>query len=139
MTPQPEMPDLPDGIGPHEGRELDLMLSGEKPLAMFCDVVPSPYEWPDAAFEPYVTSGRLFKREVMTNTSDGKYQVRHLYYALPHEVWRIEKAHNLVLQSFDRWCAEAAEACIQLGRLLGYAEKDIGVFVKWVEQTAARQ
>jgi len=54
---------MPKEIGPHEGRELGLMLAGEKPLAMFSDIVPSSYEWPDALFEPYVSSGVLLKRD----------------------------------------------------------------------------
>jgi hypothetical protein len=128
MTPQPA---LPDGIGPHEGRELDLMLTGEKPLAMFCDVVPSPYEWPDAAFEPHVMSGRFVKMDIITNTPDGKYQVRYLYFALPQEAWRIETAHALALKHFETWCPEATEACVRLGRLLGYREDDIQTFVQW--------
>lgn len=33
--------EIPEGIGPHEGKELELMLAGKKPLAMFSDVFPS--------------------------------------------------------------------------------------------------
>jgi hypothetical protein len=128
-------PALPHGIGPHEGRELDLMLSGEKPLAMFCDIVPSAYTWPDARFEPHVSSGRLVQKEMLTETPDGRYTVRHLYYALPHEAWRIDEAHALALMHFETWCDEAADVCAQLGRLLGYREDDIRRFIAWVEQT----
>ena len=34
------MQDLPEGIGPHEGREFDLMRRGEKHVAMFTDYEP---------------------------------------------------------------------------------------------------
>lgn len=135
MTPQPA---LPDGIGPHEGRELDLMLSGEKPLAMFCDIVPSPYEWPDAAFEPHVMEGRVVKKDIVGETPDGLHQVRYLYYALPDETWRIDVAHALAQKRFDTWCPEAAETCARLGHLLGYQEKDIQAFQTWSEQFICR-
>lgn len=131
--------DFPDGIGPHEGRELDLMLSGDKPLAMFSDIVSSGFEWPDEQFDPYVTSGALVKKEFRTNTPDGRFQVRHLYFALPDEAWRIEEAHDLSCRHFDAWNAEAEEACVKLGRLLGYAEGDIQAFVSWSNRNRATQ
>ena len=132
-------PDLPEGIGPHEGRELELMLSGEKPLAMFVDVIPSDYPWPDEQFEPYVSAGRLVKRECLTESHLEGNKVRHLYYALPDEVWRIEEAHKLSLKQYDAPCAEALEDCAQVGRLLGYQEKDIEAFLGWSEKIRATQ
>ncbi|SCA55967.1 Hemocin immunity protein (fragment) [Candidatus Terasakiella magnetica] len=44
---------LPEGVGPHEEKELDLMLSGDKPLAMFSDTIPSSMELPEVKFQPY--------------------------------------------------------------------------------------
>ena len=125
--------DFPDGIGPHEGRELDLMLAGDKPLAMFSDIVSSGFEWPDEQFDPYVTSGALVKKEFRTNTPDGRYEVRHLYFALPEEAWRIEEAHELNCLHFEAWNIEAQNACVKLGRLLGYEERDIQAFVAWTD------
>lgn len=31
---------LPDGVGPHEGREFDLMRNGKKSVALFNEVKP---------------------------------------------------------------------------------------------------
>ena len=129
-----QRPDLPKEIGPHDGRELDLMLAGVKPLAMFTDVVPSNYEWPDITFEPHVLSGTLVKREFLTDTKDGQHKIRHLYFALPGEAWRIEKAHTLSLMTFDTWCEKAEESCAQLGRLLGYEEDEIEAFIRWARE-----
>lgn len=42
-------PDLPLGIGPHEGRELELMLTGKIPEEII----------PESAFAPYVNSKKL--------------------------------------------------------------------------------
>jgi hypothetical protein len=128
MTDVPR-PAPPPGIGPHEGRELDLMLRGEKPLAMFCDVVPSGYDWPDEAFAPHVAAGRIVSKEVLTPTPDGRHTVRYLYYALPDEAWRIDAIHALVAtgeQDADRTETEA-----RIGRLLGYRDEDIQTFLRW--------
>ena len=70
---------IPEGIGPHEGRELELMLSGEKPLAMFSDVIASGFEWPDAEFQPHVSSGRLIKKEFLAQTPDGRHTLRTVF------------------------------------------------------------
>lgn len=132
-------PVVPDGIGPHEGRELDLLLAGEKPLAMFSDVLSSDYVWPDERFAPFVSKGALVKREFITETADGRHKIRHLYFALPNEAWRIEAAHDLSCKHFPVWCDEAEEVCANLGRLLGYREEDIQTFLAWAgKERAAR-
>jgi hypothetical protein len=109
------------------------MLAGTKPLAMFSDVVPSPYEWPDAAFDPHVAAGRLVKKEFLTNLPDG-HTVRHLFFALPGEAWRIEEAYALSLMHFDEPGIEADECCARLGRLLGYSENEIQAFLWWAKE-----
>lgn len=131
-------PDFPEGIGPHEGRELELMLAGKKPLAMFSDIVPSCYEWPDAVFEPHVSSGELVKKEFLTETPDGRHKVRTLFFALPDEAWRIDEAYALSRKQFETWCDEASETCARLGRLLGYREEDIRAFTLWSGQVRIR-
>ena len=133
-----EEDEIPEGIGPHEGRELELMLAGKKPLAMFGDVIQSDYEWPDAQFEPYVESGVLVKKEFITKVFDGRYDLRRLFYALPDEVWRIEKVKALAETSYGGWCDEAAQDCMQIGRLLGYDEADIQTFIRWVDRNKPR-
>jgi len=130
-------PTLPPGVGPHEGRELDLMLGGAKPLAMFCDVGPSGSEgwaYPEAFFAPHVATGRLVMREVCETLSDGPGSVRHLYYALPTEAWRIDAAQALSEAKFSPGDPMAHEACARLGRLLGYRETEIRAFLNWVGQ-----
>jgi len=58
-----DRPDNEPSVGPHEGRELDLMLAGRKPLSMFSSVTNMD-EWPDeATFDEVVASGRLTKAE----------------------------------------------------------------------------
>src|SRR5690606_29233921 len=55
----------PEGVGPHEDRELELMLAGTKPLAMFGDAVGSAQEAPEDAFAPYVADGAIIRREAV--------------------------------------------------------------------------
>ena len=128
-------PDLPPGIGPHEGRELELMLAGVKPLAKFADVVGSEALWPEDDFAPHVAAGRIVMQEYFSCSADGRHDIRHLYYALPGEVWRIAKVHALDLKSYDGgWNDEAVADSMETGRLLGYSEDEVRRFADWVRK-----
>lgn len=124
---------LPPGIGPHEGRGLELMLAGKKPLAMFNDDWPSDMEPPEISFDPYVTEGRFVKDEMYVSASafkDGR--LRYYYYALPGEEWRIARMMEVQrMFNVDR-IPTTPELETETGRLLGYDEADIKVFVdRW--------
>lgn len=122
----------PPEIGPHEGRELELMLSGVKPLAYFCELTRAEFDWPDEDFEPHVKSGRILKREILhTETIMGvEEEVRFLYFALPREEWRIEKAHANFMRCNENG-VETEFDSREMGTLLGYADHEIDVFVSW--------
>lgn len=128
-----------DDIGPHEDHELELMLAGKKPLAMFTEL--SPVETgliPDAEFAPFVKSGRIIMREAFEPTPSlpghaEKLFVRRVLYALPEETWRID-AMLLVCQvvnRLQRW-DEGLERVT--GKLLGYSEHQIDKFVEKIFQ-----
>lgn len=125
--------ELPRGIGPHEGRELELMLAGKKPLAMFNDDWPEDMEPPEIAFDPYVAKGRFVKAEIFVPEpafKDG--QLRRYYYALPGEEWRIRRMIEIHRGSFERRQPTTPELETETGRLLGYDEADIQVFIdRW--------
>ncbi len=131
-----ERPDIPEGIGPHELRELELMLAGEKPLAMFSDVVPSSFEWPEADFEPHVQAGTFIKREEILRHPDMLFPMRLVYYALPQEAWRIEKLHaiNAEIHAGRRKSTNQDE--FETGRLLGYSDEQVRVFLHWIRRQA---
>ena len=57
-TAHPRQRRPPPGVGPHEGKELDLMLAGTKPLALFSDAVEGASSFPEADFVPHVAAGR---------------------------------------------------------------------------------
>lgn len=124
MTPQEA--GLPEGVGPHEGRELELMLAGEKPLAYFCDAVAADGIVPDGDFAPHVAAGTVVRWEtVFHDPATGRPSVRLVYFALEGEAWRIEALHRIhrAVHTGARAATEADER--ETGRLLGYAEVDV--------------
>ncbi|HNQ91996.1 MAG TPA: hypothetical protein PKI93_03585 [Alphaproteobacteria bacterium] len=55
-------------IGPHEGKELELMLASKKHLAIFHDIAPkngtiAEKIIPDRAFAPHVQAGQIIRRQ----------------------------------------------------------------------------
>jgi hypothetical protein len=126
-----DLPELPEGVGPHNDKELELMLAGEKPLAMFSDLPGPDTVLPTAAFAPHVAAGEIIMTVFNELLPDGR-TLRHEFYALPGEEWRIEPAYELLRKRYDTWCEEAANDCREIGKLLGYSEADIEVFIEHV-------
>lgn len=130
-TARPRRRRPPPGVGPHEGKELGLMLAGTKPLAMFSDVVEGAFWFPEADFAPHVAAGRILRFEDVTPPRADGYAIRRLFYCLPGEEWRVEAARELQDRPAHRdqpWTDEYDRA---MGRLLGYREKDIEAFLAW--------
>jgi len=132
---------LPPGIGPHEGRELELMLAGTKPLAMFNDDLPEGMEPPEDAFDPHVRAGTLVKREITVphpNAGLGEDEqiggadlsLRYVFFALPDEVWRIDRLIEIQRGFFEENMQTMPALETEIGRLLGYDEADIETFVR---------
>ncbi|KAB0264663.1 hypothetical protein [Microvirga brassicacearum] len=113
----------------HTGRELELMLQGKKPLAVFSGTsFADDSDSTEQAFEKYVEEGLFVKQEVFDAWTDkpvigGRtalgYRVR--LYALTHEAWRIP-AYLLFRRVLEkcRW-NEALERLE--GWLLGYTDE----------------
>lgn len=121
--------DYPPGVGPHEGCELDLMLGGEKPLAMFSGAADTEYEFPDAQFAPHVRSGRIVQREyryplLIRGTTR---PMRELYYALPGEEWRVFAMRALYARTKGKGRTDADTH--EIGRLLGYSEVEVQAYL----------
>jgi hypothetical protein len=123
----------PEGIGPHEDRELELMLIGEKPLAMFGDALGSTYEFPEAKFAPYVADGTIIRREIVYRPEKAGVACRFVYFARPDEEWRIKAMHQINEKLFVRGEPASPEIERQIGRLLGYTEADIEQYIAWFE------
>ena len=112
----------------HTNFELPLMLDGRKPLAVFGDGYPSA--WFDdylAPFEQFVAGGKIVRRivdEPMPHIKERRPDldgIRHVYFALPGEEWRIGAYRRLM----DTRKSDAAWTDIQerlQGSLLGYED-----------------
>jgi hypothetical protein len=84
---------LSNFLGPHEGRELELMASETKPLAMFVEPLPTEHEFFDEAeFDALVEQRVLVKKvrvESITTPEGAKGQIRRVLYAQASQAWRI--------------------------------------------------
>lgn len=121
-------------IGPHEGRELELMKAGAKPLSMFVESVEPNAEhfFSENDFDQLVAEGKLLKHSSLETIgmSYGKdTKIRRVLYALPSEGWRI----NAILLVQDVYSSLGGGWRTDLdriiGHLLGYDNEDIEYFV----------
>ena len=76
----------------HDGRELALMLAGEKPFAMFGVLKGGALsEVTEQNFSKFVDQGVLIERRVEVKARRGsKYGFDYLMYTLPGEEWRVD-------------------------------------------------
>jgi hypothetical protein len=110
----------------HTNFELPLMLDGRKPLAVFGDAYPS--DWFDdylAPFELFVCSKTIVRRIIDEPVPKLKARhpaldgIRHVYFALPGEEWRIEAYIALMASERTVWTDELER---RSGELLGYTD-----------------
>jgi hypothetical protein len=120
------------GVGPHEGCELELMLAGEKPLAMFGDALGSGYEVPESNFAPYVADGSIVRREAIYRPPAPGLPGRFVYFARAGQEWRIEALHDINERIFTKQQPASPDIEREIGRLLGYTEAEIEHYIEWV-------
>ena len=126
-------------VGPHEGRELELMLSGRKPLSMFVEPVDSEFEYfPEEEFDSLVANGKIVKRvsvEPITDPQGKESQIRRVLYARPQEAWRIDAV--LLVQALYNSLSPGWRPDLErvIGLLLGYDRADIE---RYIDLIAAR-
>jgi hypothetical protein len=130
MTTEPDS-DAAPMIGPHEDRELELMLAGLKPLAMFYALDFEDWIIPEEDFAPHVAAGRFIKAEHFFpfDTPPGA-RVRYVFYAVPEEQQRIAQAVEIVRSIYIKLETPYDDQDRLLGRLLGYREEDIEFFLR---------
>ena len=117
---------LPPGVGPHEGRELELLLAGEKPAAKFrLDGLSEEYE---DQFREAVERGAILEFDFPAE----ELHLHRRYYCLRGEEWRVK-----VMELVDR--ADAERRALGLteedwhrldGTLLGYDRADVESFIE---------
>jgi hypothetical protein len=116
----------------HTGRELELMLAGKKPLAMFyAEVSELPWEEliPEEAFSPYVQAGRFVRVETYypggyMDALGREARFKYVFFAPLEEAWRI-RAIMLLKQSFQESNCTWNEALERIEcSLLGYSKEE---------------
>lgn len=115
------MDELPAGIGPHEGRELELLLNGAKPVARFrLDGLSEEYE---AAFSEAVARGDIVEFDFPA----AEPHLHRRYYCRRGEEWRVKLMELIVQRSLVGFTEEDMHRLD--GTLLGYERADIDAFV----------
>lgn len=119
-------------LSPHEGQELELLLSGEKPIALFYDLLP-------VEFLKHLEQGTLsmLSKDIETSLS------------LPFSIMLIYKDASLADLNELMICIETLfketnfEKCIKLerrvGQLLGYSEQDIEFYIQHISNRHLRR
>lgn len=122
-------------IGPHQGKELELMLDGKKHLAIFYDAIIEGQTIPETvipeqAFAPYVASKQIIRLDYISRNSKNPHPTQYVLFILPNHEWRANAfiwMHKECIEgrrSFD----DAYEYFV--GRLLDYSEEDIADFIQ---------
>jgi hypothetical protein len=121
----------------HEGRELELMLAGKKPLAMFyAEIGELPHEEliPEERFAPYVINGQFVRGETLNEAGyhavlKRNVKVRYVLYALKHEAWRIP-AMILAIKVQRKVSGPGPNEALDriTGALLGYTDDEVDAY-----------
>jgi hypothetical protein len=113
------------GIGPHEGRELELLLNGAKPVARFrLDGLSEEYE---AEFSEAVARGDIVEFDFPAPEP----HLHRRYYCRRGEEWRVKFMEFVEHSIGDRGLIGFTEEDLHRldGTLLGYEKADIDAFV----------
>ena len=129
---------IPKGVGPHAGRELSLMLTGKKPLAMFSSSLANVNWLAEADFAPYVDYGLIVRREKIYPGPNGGAPNRYLYFARVGEKWRIERLISIHKELFVDGRSAGENDHIAIGQLLGYSDDEIAVFLLHARSVGSR-
>ncbi len=121
-------------IGPHQDKELELMLAGKKNFSVFCEAVIENQEIPetiipDKAFLPYVEKGIFARFSKDFLSPKMPYPARYVCYTVTGQEWRAKAflwMHQECLLG-NRPFDDAYEFFV--GRLLDYEEADIVEFI----------
>ena len=112
----------------HANRELEMMLAGTKPFAVFSHERVDGFNKFDALaeqdFETYVANGKISEnvRTFESSRKDGtSLDIDYYFYALDGEEWRVN-AYCLLLEMLHRYTWSPELEWLQ-GKLLGYTDE----------------
>lgn len=113
----------PKEINPHYNREFDLLMSGEKKIAVFSTGFFADSDWPDERYENAVATSELEKLDFKETF---RYrEVRYIYYYYPENSEEVERLRKLFQLDFSFEDSEAIEIEKEIGTLLGYSDLEI--------------
>src|SRR5580765_1414685 len=105
-------------IASHNGRELQLMLEGKKPMAIFFKFAGERFDIYDGQeFQKFVESGIIIKKRFFIYNKQIEENLIYTVFFLPGNEWRFICYKNLIKSMIDAWSTEK-EAIYSL--LLGY-------------------
>ena len=121
----------------HVGRELTMMLAGEKPLAMFyvdADAEHDERVVPEQEFANHVRNGRFVTSQLVFEAAidprtKKPLRIKYVLYALPSEQWRLESM-RLALETLFTMGGADEGLDRMMGSLLGHTAEEIEVFVR---------
>ncbi|MGX9571271.1 hemin receptor [Mesorhizobium sp. f-mel] len=123
----------PPGIGPHNGRELEMMLRGEKPMALFAaEPGMDAEDIGDTRLTPYVAEGYILK----FSHFDPATSIEERRYCLPTKEWRCKLSLLIsrMCRSGEAFDVFTSNDLARLeGTLLGYPKEDIEMFISHAE------
>jgi hypothetical protein len=124
----------PSFLGPHEGRELELMLAGRKHLCAFYEELGIEREtFPERQFDLHVAEGRFVKDIRVENwiSRDGEEtSARSVLYATADQTWRIpamRMIEDIYHSMGPGWRPDLERV---KGSLLGYDRTDVERFIE---------
>lgn len=112
-------------IGPHEGRIVELMLSGKKPV---CHLVHGYDDREIEILNQAAADGKLVTMPGSANIYDGK-ECQTQLFCQPDQIVFMERAAILLSDARQGTIAYDADFHRELGRMLGYSEDDINHFI----------
>ena len=123
-------------IGPHQGKELELMLAGEKSLAVFHDQVFAPDPQisediiPEAAFAPYVQKGEITRYAEDVYFDIRQANIRYVCFTLRGQEWRAKFYLWYINGLASGSILPSPEHEKIIGALFDYSNDDINDFIK---------
>jgi hypothetical protein len=115
-------------IASHNGRELEMMLEGKKPMAIFSKLAGERFDIYDGQeFQKFVKSGIIIKKRFFVYNKKIEENLIYTVFFLPGNEWRFFCYKNLVKSMIDSWSTEK-EAIHSL--LLGYTFVEVKSYVR---------
>lgn len=111
-------------IGPHEGKELFLMLENKKEIALFYSDSEIPVE-----FNHYIESNRFFLKTVSIEVQIKRFTIDFFIIYQKNCDEKVEKLVYYIKESIN---SKKFDPYIErnIGRLLGYSENDINFYIE---------